>query len=211
MISRLPRLLFIYVLTLSFIYTPLLQAESLSLPSADLIAPQVVHESITEPAATGSSQKITAKVTDNVGVQSVTLFYRTVGAKDYKRKPMLNQGNDIYAATLDADEIREPGIEYYIQATDTAGNNLLHGYSFSPLVISVAAGAARVAAAPAAAPAPVSKPAKEVKVEQKEESSNKWLWIGLGALVVAAAAGGGGGDSGPSTATLTITTTEHTP
>ena len=203
MIRRFLRLFFIYVLTLSFIYTPLLRAAQLSLPSADLIAPQVVHENISEPASPGANHKFNATVTDNVGVQSVTLFYRTVGSKDYKRKPMSNQGSSTYSAVVDASEIWEPGIEYYIQATDTAGNNLLHGYSFSPLMVSVSA----------AAPAAVAQ--KEVSIAPKEEkSSNKWLWIGLGVLAVAVAAGGGGGDSGPAsapstpTATLTITTTE---
>jgi hypothetical protein len=203
MIKRSLRFFFIYVLTLSFIYTPLLRAEQLSLPSADLIAPQVIHENISEPAAPGSNQKFTATVTDNVGVQSVTLFYRTVGSKDYKRKPMSNSGSSTYSAVVDASEIREPGIEYYIQATDSAGNNLLHGYSFSPLMVSVSATAAK--------PAPVAQ--KEASIAPKEEkSSNKWLWIGLGVLAVAAAAGGGGGGDSAAppapTATLTITTTE---
>lgn len=204
MIKRFLKFLFIYVLTLSFIYTPLLRAEQLSLPSADLIAPQVIHENISEPAAPDSNQTFSATVTDNVGVQSVTLFYRNVGSKDYKRKPMSNSGSSTYSAVVDAREIREPGIEYYIQATDSAGNNLLHGYSFSPLMITVSAATAAKSASSAVK--------KETALAPKEEKSNKWLWIGLGALAVAVAAGGGGGgESGSAptpTATLTITTTE---
>jgi hypothetical protein len=171
--TRWLRLFFTYVLTLSFIYTPVLRADQLSLPSADLIAPQVVHDPIKEPTSPGSNQKFSAVVTDNVAVQSVTLFYRSVGSKDYKRKPMSTQGSNTYSAIVDAEEMKAPGIEYYIQATDAAGNNLLHGYSFSPLLVNVSAGAVAAAAPPKKEPS---------MAPQKEESSNKWLWIGLGAL-----------------------------
>jgi hypothetical protein len=202
MIIQILRIFLTYTLSLSLIFTPLLRAEQLALPSADLIAPQVIHETIKEPSAPGTNQKITAVVTDNVAVQSVTLFYRSVGSKDYKRKPMKTQESDIYSAVIDADEMRTPGIEYYIQATDSSGNNLLHGYSFSPLLVTVSASAAATVATTSAG--------KEVNMApKKEESSNKWLWIGLGVAAIAAAAGGGGGGSSePSTATLTITTTE---
>jgi hypothetical protein len=204
MIIQILRIFLTYFLSLSLIFTPLLQAEQLALPSADLIAPQVIHETIKEPSTPGINQKITAVVTDNVAVQSVTLFYRSVGNKEYQRKSMSTKGSDIYSAVIDADEMRAPGIEYYIQATDAAGNNLLHGYAFSPLLVTVSG----TAAATVAATAPVKNEAN--MAPKKEESSNKWLWIGLGVLAVGAAAGGGGGSdsSTPPTATLTITTTE---
>lgn len=142
MLIRYLRYCLIYLISLSLVYAPVLSADQLALPSPDLIAPQVEHETITEPATPGESHKFSAKVTDNVAVQSVTLFYRTVGAKSYKRKPMVKQGGDIYTATLSGDDMQAPGIEYYIQATDTSGNNLLHGYSFSPLVVNVSGAAA---------------------------------------------------------------------
>lgn len=207
MIKRSLRLFLIYILTLSLTYAPILRADQLSLPSTDLIAPQVIHDPIKEAMAAGKDKKFSAIVTDNVGVQSVTLFYRTVGAKDYKRKPMIGQGSDTYSATVDASEMQEPGVEYYIQATDQAGNNLLHGYSFSPLIVNVSATAAPKTAKTVAA----KEEPKDIAYTPKEESSNKWLWIGLGVLAVAAAAGGGGGGGGTSGATLTINTTEPTP
>lgn len=206
MIIRVLRLFLIYILSLSLIYAPLLRADQLSLPSTDLIAPQVIHDPIKEAMAAGKSQKFSAIVTDNIGVQSVTLFYRTVGSKEYKRKPMIGQGSDTYSAIVDSAEMQEPGVEYYIQATDQAGNNLLHGYSFSPLTVSVSTAAIAKTATTTTQETP-----KEISYTPKEESSNKWLWIGLGVLVVAAAAGGGGGGGGTSTATLTINTTEPTP
>jgi len=200
MIIRTLRYLLVYLLTLSLIYSPIIRADSLALPSTDLVAPQVLHETITEPAAPGESHKFSATVTDNVAVQSVTLFYRTKGTQSYKRKPMVSQGKDVYTAIISGDEMQPPGIEYYIQATDTSGNNLLHGYSFSPLVVAVTG---------AAAVAPAKKPLAAKSKEEK--SSNKWLWIGLGVLAAAALAGGGGGGGGTDTATLSITTSEPTP
>ena len=182
------------LVSLSLIYTPFLQADQLSLPSGDLIAPQVKHKPISNTPMAGLSQKFHAVVTDNVGVQNVILFYRTIGTKKYQRKAMKRIDNtDEYVAVLEADEMTAPGIEYYIQANDLAGNNLLHGYSFSPLIVNVS---------PAA-----KKPAEEVALEADEDKkSNKWLWIGLGVLAVAAAAGGGGGGGGGGDdGTVTIT------
>jgi len=186
MTNRNLRLFISLLVSLSLIYTPILRADQLALPSADLVAPVVKHHPIENTPTAGLSQNFSAIVTDNVGVKSVTLFYRPIGSKQYQQKSMKKVGDtDEYLAILDADEMKAPGIEYYIQASDLAGNNLLHGYSFSPLVVNVS---------PAAA-----KPAEEVSFapEEDKEISN-WVWIGLGVLAVAAAAGGGGGGGGSS-------------
>ena len=190
------RLFITVYLSLSVFYTPILRADQLSLPSTDLVAPEVIHTPIENTPTAGSSQNFVAVVTDNVGVQSVTLFYRQIGTPQYQRKAMIKVGDsDEYRAILDADEMRAPGIEYYIQATDLAGNNLLHGYSFSPMIVNVSA--------------PPSKPAQDIAFEPEEDKKiSKWVWIGLGVLAVAAAAGGGGGGGGSDTATLTINTAE---
>jgi len=198
MTNRNLRLFISLLVSLSLIYGPILRADQLALPSADLVAPQVKHKPISNTPTAGLSQKFSAIVTDNVGVKSVTLFYRTIGSKQYQQKAMKKVGDtDEYLAILDADEMKAPGIEYYIQASDLAGNNLLHGYSFSPLIVNVS---------PAAA-----KPAEEVSFAPEEnKETSKWVWIGLGVLAVAAAAGGGGGGGGggTNTATLTVNATE---
>ena len=183
MTKRASRLFFIYILSLSLIYSPVVRSEQLSLPSSDLVAPKVIHEPIEQTISAGSERKFTAIVTDNVSVQSVTLFYRTIGDKSYKRKAMISSGADTYSATLDSEAMIAPGIEYYIQATDTSGNNLLHGYSFSPLTVNVS-------------PTAIKSPEELSFAPEEDTSSNKWLWIGLGVLAVAAAAGGGGGGGG---------------
>jgi hypothetical protein len=192
-----------FLLCVGLIYTPLLRAAQLSLPSGDLIAPEVSHEVIQDTLEAGSSVQIKAKVTDNVGVKSVTLFYRAKGTEEYKRVSMNRIGEtDNYAVTLGKSDLVEPGIEYYIQAMDLAGNSLLHGYSFSPLAVNVVAPAKPAPAEPTVS-AKEQPPGETITEEPKAEKkkSKKWLWIGLGVLAVgviaaAASGGGGGGDGG---------------
>ncbi|KPJ93770.1 MAG: hypothetical protein AMJ53_06565, partial [Gammaproteobacteria bacterium SG8_11] len=151
MTNRYLRSFIALLLCAGFIYTPILQAAQLSLPTGDLVAPEVSHEVISDSLEAGSSIQIKATVTDNVGVKAVTLFYRTTGTEEYRRVSMNRLGDtDEYAVTLGKTELIEPGIEYYIQAMDLAGNSLLHGYSFSPLKVSVIAPAAPKVEAPVA-------------------------------------------------------------
>jgi len=186
----------------SLIFSPLVHADAqLTLPATDVTAPNVVQAPITKPVASGSSQEITATVTDDTGVKSVILFYRAVGASSYNRKTMLRiVGSDNYSAVID--HMPNKGLEYYIQAEDTQGNSVLHGYSFSPLVIHTEE------SMPGIKPEAVAQTGAEG--EKKTTSSNyKWLWIGLGVLAVGALAGGGGGGGGggsttPTTGTVTV-------
>lgn len=175
----------------SLLFTPLIQAEQLALPAADLIAPEVEHVPVTGPLATGALHPVKATVTDNVGIESVSLFYRRAGDAQYQRKAMLRETADshLYTVTLGNNELTAPGIEYYIQATDLAGNSVLYGYAFEPIKLSVTGGAGETADTTAEA------------VNQgeagKPKSNYTWLWIALGVLAVGAlAASAGGGDDG---------------
>jgi hypothetical protein len=205
------RLFIALLISAGFIYTPILQAAQLSLPSGDLIAPEVSHEVIPGSLEAGSSVQIKATVTDNVGVKSVTLFYRTKGTNEYKRAAMNRiDDTDEYATTLGKDDLVSPGIEYYIQAMDLAGNSVLQGYSFSPLSVSVvppAAPKAKEAESVAEKAPPSGETIREEPVTEKKKSKT-WLWIALGVLavgVIAAAAGGGGSsDGGDTTGTVVI-------
>lgn len=194
-----------YLICVGLIYTPFLQAAQLSLPTGDLIAPEVSHEVIEETLEAGSSVQIKAKVTDNVGVKSVTLFYRTKGVEEYERVILMRIANtDEYTVTLGKEVLVEPGIEYYIQAVDLAGNTLLHGYSFSPLSVAVAKPRAPMKPESAvttkeAMPEAIDETAGVEPDSAKEKKSKTWLWIALGALAVgaiAAAASGGSSDGG---------------
>ncbi len=54
---------------------------------------------------------------DNVGISSVTLYYRTVGTTTWKTLTMLKQ-NSRYSATIFGSELSLDGLEYYIVASD---------------------------------------------------------------------------------------------
>jgi hypothetical protein len=115
-------------------------------------------------------------------------------------------GSTNYSTTLPKAVM--PGIEYYIQAVDKAGNSILHGHTFSPLIVGVTTKAP-----------PKSQSALATISDQPEEKRgiSKWVWIGVGVLALGAAAagGGGGGSSGgepppagldePTTGTITLT------
>ncbi len=181
------------------VYAPLLRAEQLALPSADLTAPQVTQENYIDTVKPETNHNITVTVTDNVGVNQVTLYYRAIGTETYSRLSMekIAKTNN-YHVVIDADKIKTPGVEYYVQAMDNAGNSVLHGYSFSPLSVKTDANAASIANA-----------SSSTTIETKK-SSNTWLWVGLGVLAVGLAASGGSsssssnGSSGNDTATLNI-------
>ena len=188
----------------ALVYAPLLRAAQLSLPSGDLIAPVVTQDKYENTVRPGTDHEVEVKVTDNVEVNLVTMFYRTIGKGEYKRLTMQKVGtSDLYVVKIDADEIVSPGIEYYIQAMDLAGNTVLHGHSFSPLSVKTSNGDTAVAASSTST------------TLEAEESTNTWLWVGLGvlAVVLVGAAAGGGDDSGdtpPTTATLNINASDPT-
>ncbi len=185
----------------SMTFAPLLRAGQLSLPTSDLVAPKITQEKYIDTVEKNKAHKITVTVKDNVGVKQVIVYYRVIGTEAYKSQTMKNiAGSDDYLVVINSAEIRPPGIEYYIQAMDNAGNTLLHGYSFSPLSVKTVSDSSVVAANQSDA----AKPAKD----DDSIFNNKWLWIGLGVLAVGAAAGGGGGGGSAPTATLSITTAE---
>ena len=203
MIKYLIRNSLIVILCQTLTYTPVLSAGQLSLPSGDLIAPEIKQAKYIDTVKQGTNFDITVAVTDNVGVKLVTLYYRTIGTEEYKRQTMDKIANtDDYHTTINSELIKAPGFEYYVQAMDNAGNTVLYGYSFSPLAVKTVSGDKVVATTPTIPAA-----------ESSEESSNKWLWIGLGAaavVLVAAGGGSGGGSAPPTTATLNINASDPT-
>jgi len=192
----------------SIAFAPLLRAGQLALPSGDMVAPSVTQETYIDNIEPGQDYEITVTVKDDVGVQQVILYYRDVGSDVYKTQAMLPiDKTDDYTGKIIGDEISEPGIEYYIKATDQAGNTLLHGYSFSPLSV-------KTVGSDGIANTTSSSGLGELANNDSSIFSNKWFWIGVGVLVLGAAAsggGGGGGGAAAETATLSITTAEPGP
>ncbi len=106
----------------------------------DYSPPLIDHQTPSAAATVGKAACIRATVVDTQsGVKTVVLYYRTIGASDYARQVMLPEGDDVFSAAVPVPEVRQPGLEYYIEATDYAGNHRLRGVGFSPLVLAVAA------------------------------------------------------------------------
>ena len=200
--KRMLRSFLVIIISNSLIFLPLVNvsaAEDLALPSGDVIAPEIKHTPNTAIIPVGGFIDIHATVTDNVGVKDVIVFYRDkISTKDFKRIKMTRElGANFYSASLSS--VTAPGIEYYIQATDLAGNTILHGHTFSPLSVTVSTDAPaqeetekRVMVLQ---DAPVAAPSKGV---------NRWVWIGLGVLAVGALSGSDDPVK-PTTGTVTIT------
>lgn len=177
------------MLSAILVVSPLLSTQAQAQAARDTTPPTVQHEPASGDVPDNQPLALYATVKDESGVSEVTLFYRNKGEDEYRSMPMQASGNaDIYMAEIPAAELSPPQFEYYIQAGDTGGNQLLRGFYFEPLTVSIVEG-------PEAATT-LSSNSDESGSTLK---SNKWLWIGLGALAVgglAAAAGGGGGGGG---------------
>jgi len=83
----------------------------------DTIPPELTHTPLTS-AAPGMPLTLTADATDNVGVEGVTLHFRTIGTADYTTRTMTRTTGSRYAATIEGSRLLSPGVEYYIEATD---------------------------------------------------------------------------------------------
>lgn len=163
----------------------------------DLIAPTVAHTPGSAPLSSGKPAVFQALVTDNAGVESVTLFYRAQGSQVFQRKPMERVGSsDMYRATLSRDAVTQPGLEYYLQASDLVGNILLRGSSFSPFALSVIAGQPQTTTAATANTTTHPSPAQKEIKSSPRMSPLKWVLVAVGVGAIAALAGGGGGSSG---------------
>ncbi len=84
----------------------------------------------------GDDQVFTATVSDNVEVVSVTLHFRLDSDSLYDTREMQMLGTtDIYTVTIDTGEAGNEvtAIQYYIEASDAAGNRTLEGFAFDPI------------------------------------------------------------------------------
>lgn len=89
-------------------------------PEPDTTSPIIEHTPVVE-ANLNLDLEIRSKVTDDRKVESVKLFYRTVGATEYKSKD-INLSYNEYRGLISKGELNISGLEYYIEATD--GTNI---------------------------------------------------------------------------------------
>ena len=104
-------------------------------PTPDTTPPEIAHTPVTV-ALSGEEITISATVTDDRAVASVTLYYRQIGEVGYKSLAMSPVGAT-YSATIPASDVVEPGLEYYIVALDTSSNEATSGTAENPNVITV--------------------------------------------------------------------------
>jgi hypothetical protein len=202
--------LFLFVLAFyTFLWLPLapVWAQSVKVPNSDLIAPVIQHEPADQPLAPDKQISLTATVTDNVAVKEAVLFYRTQGTDDYLSVNMEPKGKNLYTVIIPGPEVKEPGVEYYIQAADEAGNIALRGFSFSPLAVAVAPGA------PGQKDEALTEkvfPSEDKETAFRTDDAGEkpwykkgWVWgviagvVVIGAVAAGGGGGGGGGSSGP--------------
>ena len=91
-------------------------AGKVSCTAADTIAPSIYHTPVNQ-GYLNNNLVISCTASDNIGIQSVTLYYRTKGQNEWKPLAMLKQ-NDRYSATIFGSDLSLEGLEYYIVASD---------------------------------------------------------------------------------------------
>lgn len=173
---------------LCLIMNPVLYAQSTA-STIDFDPPEIQHLTDISMLSEGQPASISATVRDNVGVESVVLHFRHSGEEEYTSRAMLRSGlTDLYIVTLEPKEVVQPGLDYYLEATDTTGNAVLEGFPLLPLTLPVGATTTKQNVVPDS----ISEGNAESGISKKS-----WLWIGLGVLAAGAlAASGGGGSSG---------------
>ena len=61
---------------------------------------------------------ISAEITSNIGIDSAQLFYRTSGSGESYIGVYMSGNGSIYSADVPGDEVTDPGVEFYITASD---------------------------------------------------------------------------------------------
>ncbi len=92
---------------------------------SDEVAPTIVFEPFTDNQPSGTDVVVEAYITDEeTGVFMATLYFRneTDSSKDWSSVGFTAQGDDLWQATIKADEQHSSGMWYYLLAVDMAQN-----------------------------------------------------------------------------------------
>lgn len=106
----------------------------ISIMTLDTMAPVLTHSPV-YTAFSGNSLTISATVTDNVGVDLVTLYYRVTGESGWHSAEM-SRFNDRYSAVISSNYVTTAGLEYYIDAYDGV-SHALRGSAEEPFAVTV--------------------------------------------------------------------------
>ncbi len=164
--------------------------------------PPVIDLQIVETGSLGDSQVFSATVTDNDQVANVELYFRLAGESAYGNTPMLAiPGTSIFTVTLDIKTAEETAIEYYVSASDSAGNRSVTGFAFDPLVRVLMpseplADATDPVLSAQTASEPVTAPSTSGISTGRKILYGALAVIAVGAIAVAVSGGGDGGGGG---------------
>ncbi|MBR2850416.1 MAG: S8 family serine peptidase [Clostridia bacterium] len=100
----------------------------------DTLAPNMYHTPVNQ-GYMNNNLVISCTASDNVGIESVVLYYRTVGASEWKTLTMVKQ-NDKFSAKIFGNDLTLDGLEYYIVAYD-ANNSIAKGSAEAPYKVVV--------------------------------------------------------------------------
>jgi hypothetical protein len=182
--------LFSLLFFLQVIMPPALSAELTGLPSADTQPPVILFDAGNNEIESGL-KTFSATVTDNVGVATVTLFFKGETDIVFKSHIMKQSDTDpsLYTKELFFDHVIVNKVQIYIRADDISGNSIFEGQKFSPRVFSVIPAGEEI----------VIHSVTEPPVQEEEGTSTlTWILLGIGAIVLAGSIGGGGGGGGGS-------------
>lgn len=145
----------------------------------------------------GDSQVFSATVSDDREVADVLLHYRLDDESVYQNRSMTPIGSTgIFTTTLKIDDTIDT-VQYYIEATDKAGNRTLQGFAFDPIERQLVE-----------RQVPANQQASSERESSQGLSTGRKILYGVLGLVVvgalAGAAGSGGSDSSSPQVDVTI-------
>ncbi|MBO5970790.1 MAG: S8 family serine peptidase [Clostridia bacterium] len=100
--------------------------------AVDTLNPTVYHTPVNQ-GYENNNLVISCTASDNMKLENVTLYYRTVGAVEWKSLTM-SKVNDKYSATIFGSELTLEGLEYYIVASD-GSNTVNKGTADEPYTV----------------------------------------------------------------------------
>ena len=89
----------------------------------DIVPPDLQHDAL-ESASAGSTMNITARASDDIGIERVVAYVKPIGGTAFVPHEMHRLGQtDEYYVQIETPD-RNGRIEYYVQATDVGGNEV---------------------------------------------------------------------------------------
>lgn len=92
-------------------------------PCDNAAPPVVLVQAVEDDQPVDFPVDVVAQVTDDDGVNTVSLYYRTEGQPGFTFDFMSNEGTgdeSVYIGQIPASIVQDPGVEYYVRATDRA-------------------------------------------------------------------------------------------